>query len=450
MIFSTLLREDDTLTLDLFRYRQAIPIPKSPLHIYTKPLTSKSFDFMTSLSITTPFPLSDLVKLSDITNLGVLEIVGSTRPCGCESVTGHRFSGVGDRLIRDWHLAAVNDGAFPVLRILKLWNHEELTGNSLPFLNSFPSLAIYDVRGCNFDPGAKTQARALGWRPTFDTNIRGLLEAACVERAMLMQESLGIKAKPLRKVHAQQLSDSARVQRMSRADVPAFLARPQAVVPGESPHQSKMYHGLQRHFNSHEGTDLEYVKKRRWRVLDIELFAKSRGLETWDFTTYTTFNRVGELRNDSDLAKAGVHIGDQALVGDELVNSVPIASLRLGLTMDCLLPLTANTIHKPFYSSMYSEPNVSFKYDPEAAGTGQARSTYPSSRTLSFTRIKVPSSDTMASKSDDHTRLKDGLDIESGDGGSVKSGHSVPMKRQGPVVARNKKRRLGDILSSFL
>lgn len=50
-----------------------------------------------------------------------------------------------------------------MLRILKLWNWEEITNQSLQYVNNFPSLAVYDVRGCRFDLTIKTNARALGW-----------------------------------------------------------------------------------------------------------------------------------------------------------------------------------------------------------------------------------------------------------------------------------------------
>ena len=223
-----------------------------------------------------------------------------------------------------------------MLRILKLWNHEELTGGSLPFLNSFPSLAVYDVRGCNFDLKAKAQAHVLGWRPTFNTNIQGLLEAACVERAVLLQDSLGIEARPLRKAHAEQLSDGDRVRHIPRVDVAGFLTRPEVALPVTSTHLYRMYHMTQGELDWHERQDPENVKKVRWSALDTHLFRGSWEFETWEFTTYTSFNRIGELRNDGDLKRAGVDIGDQAIVGDELVNSVPLVSLRLGQTPSCM------------------------------------------------------------------------------------------------------------------
>ena len=63
------------LTLKHMRFRLTVESPVPSLGIYTSPLTSSSYDFITVLSITTSFSLPELVKLSEIPNLGVLEIV---------------------------------------------------------------------------------------------------------------------------------------------------------------------------------------------------------------------------------------------------------------------------------------------------------------------------------------------------------------------------------------
>jgi hypothetical protein len=177
--------------LNLFRYRQAIQDPVPSLEVYTKPVISETFDFLTNLSITTAFSIPDLVRLSSIKNLGALEIVNPQEQNTDSGATPFAV-GVGDRIIRAWHEAAVKDRAFPVLRILKLRNFKALTSKSLIYLNSFPSLAVFDVAGCGFALESKIDAQRLGWRVTIDGDILGLLEAACVERAVLMQEPLGL------------------------------------------------------------------------------------------------------------------------------------------------------------------------------------------------------------------------------------------------------------------
>lgn len=131
-IFSKLLSRDAS-TMNLLRYHQKIENPSCHLGVYTGPLTSKSFNFITSLSITTSCPVPDLVKLSTVTNLGILEIINTK---------GVEYIAVGDRLLRSWHIAAVENKAFTVLRILRLWRHEGLTEKSLSYLNGFPALAV--------------------------------------------------------------------------------------------------------------------------------------------------------------------------------------------------------------------------------------------------------------------------------------------------------------------
>jgi hypothetical protein len=113
-IFSKLIGKHDLSDPDLTHYKHTIAHPKSTLDIYITTLASPSFDFITSLTITYNFAIPDLLKLSSITNLGVLKIVH------CSPTPAQ---GVSDYVMRAWHLAALNDGAFRVLRILKLWGH---------------------------------------------------------------------------------------------------------------------------------------------------------------------------------------------------------------------------------------------------------------------------------------------------------------------------------------
>jgi hypothetical protein len=107
-IFSKALRGCDNPSLDLLTFDKDIGSPKSPLHVYTSALNSPSFDFITSLLITAIFPAQDLLRISEVKNLGVLAISGT---------------GVSDYLVREWSRCASENGAFRVLRILRLWDH---------------------------------------------------------------------------------------------------------------------------------------------------------------------------------------------------------------------------------------------------------------------------------------------------------------------------------------
>lgn len=431
-IFSKILNDSDTPTLDLMRYHQAIPTPNCPLQTYTNPVTSKSFDFITSLSITVSFPIPDLIKLSGVVNLGVLEII-NTR--GYEDIT------VGDRLIRAWHEAAVSDGAFSVLRIMKLWNHEGLTSKSLIYLDSFPSLAIYDVQGCGFDFGAKIEARRLGWQPTLDNNMLGLLEAACLKRAAAMQATLGTEDKSHHEFE-EKLCDGTNVRRMPRAHVPAFLVQ-KLDKPAVKSEASPMERNFDRLGNAHHQ---DQIKGGRWGVHDRQRISKT---QAWDLTAYKSFARIGELRNDTDLFRAGVVIGDQAVAGNELVNSVPMASLRLGPpSPSWLQPPPTNSIDSKYLSSSISRGASSVLF-PEHGWKQHPISATSSLRGLAFIRIRTPPLADIVSRSEGERECFLTAGSKNEPGLTPAPAQSAPLKRHASSILRNKKRRLDDVLNSF-
>lgn len=424
--------------MNLLRYREEIKTPKSTLDIYTIPLTSRTFDFITSLSITTTFSVPELVKLSSITNLGVLEII---------NIAGRPDHTVGDRLIKAWSLAATNEGAFPVLRILKLWNHEELTYKSLVYLNSFPALAVYDVRGCGFDLSSRIHARRLGWKPTLESNILGLLQAACVERAILMPIQLGLEPKVVRQSTSQQLWDGARVWKLPRSEVRVFLTRPETAIPGPQLLKSPSYVESEVFLDCvQDNDDLAEARLNtlRWKVLDAELFTKSRFRQTWEFETYTEFSRIGELRNDYDLVQAGVQVGDQAIVRAEFVTSVPFASIRLGPTPDELKYPTVPYAHKSFYGSTLPEkPDHLLNRLKNDWDT--PFNVHPPGH-LSFLRINVPlPPDT---SSENHIKEHDLNSLHSTT--SISSMRPASAKSRASGIMKNRKRKIGEVLSAFL
>lgn len=147
-------------------YQKHIARPLSPLETYTIPLTSNSLDFLTILSITNPLSTVDLVKLSSVKNLVALEIVSPVRL---------ENTAVDDRLVRAWSFAARDEGAFPVLRLLRLWNHEGITTQSLATLDSFPALAVYDIKGCNVNAKRSHCFQSSNWRACMTTSVISLL-----------------------------------------------------------------------------------------------------------------------------------------------------------------------------------------------------------------------------------------------------------------------------------
>lgn len=284
-------------TLDLLRYRAQIVAPKSHLSVYTTPLTSKTFEFLTVLSITKNIDLSDAVKLSSISNLIALEIVAPTPQPG---------TGVSDRVIRAWSHAVETEGAFSVLRLLKLWNHEDVTAQSLLYIDSFPVLAVYDVRSCmvkmNHEFRVKFRTQCPNWRSQLNTNVLADLEEKCAKRLWEMRGSPSYwnNLKFSKEAISRPFPDKAEVNWMVRSKAPTFQA--QLISVEDPPEQSPF-----------------------------------SPIEPWDFSIYASLCKIGELRDDRDLL-SNVYLKEQALVGCELIISHPVVSFRLGETLSCLSP----------------------------------------------------------------------------------------------------------------
>ncbi|KAE8450068.1 hypothetical protein EG329_007208 [Mollisiaceae sp. DMI_Dod_QoI] len=441
-VFSTVLRQEDD-TLRLRRYRQQINEPKSPLHIYVDPLTSKSFEFLTFLSITTVFAVPELVKLSKLKNLCALEIVNEEGPT-------HR--GVSDRIIRAWSIAAGSEGAFQVLRILKLWKHAEVTNVSLGYLNLFPALAFYDVTGCSFDLQASAHARNLGWKSTVDPNVLGQFEAACVERAALMRVTLGKEPRAVRKVFAQQLSEDAFVSLLPRVEIPGYLTRDEATVR----HQPLVKcEDLERHAT---GLDLlqnklgpsAHVTEQQFDILQKDFLLSSRPFETWDFPVYTGICKIGELRNDSDLARAGIQIGDQPIVENELICPLPIVSLRIGPTPPCLRFKLDDAVYKSFYESTNPSTESFERFTHQSKHNGRMQEAIKAKR-LAFTKIKATSTNILSTsqKVQEMSSMEGQLKRPSSSASRpTSSGGAAPAKRRSIGLER-KRKSLADMLGSF-
>jgi hypothetical protein len=436
--------EPRALTLKHMRFRLTVESPVPSLGIYTAPLISSSYDFITVLSITTSFSLPELVRLSEIPNLGVLEIVNKRR--GNKSV-------VQNRLVRAWNTAALG-GAFKVLRILRLWNHLEVTSESLSYLTNFPALGVYDIRGCGIDSSAPTYARSLGWKPTVDLNIHNILQAACVERAMVLRAQLGLDPQPVRRGLAEQIWDGARIWKLPRTDVAAFLTRDQTSRPG-TPRTGMSFNilsdiadSLLRDNPLHAG---EQLRRNRWQQLDDCLFEKSRMAMTWDFQLSSAYARLGELRDDRDLERVGIDISDQVMVGDELVNSVPMVSIRLGPTMAELRPESPNmSTYAPLYASVLPV-NVSYalpqmKQSPDVNQTAMA-----------FVRVEAPFRRENAVLDTTRTRqtepaqtTKSSVSTDENKENATRQEAPVQKRKSVVGIAKSKKMKLSEVLGAFL
>ncbi|KAH8590899.1 hypothetical protein B0O99DRAFT_284239 [Bisporella sp. PMI_857] len=393
-IFSKVLRDTGDPSLELLRFRQILPSPSSRLFVYTSPITSKSFEFLTSLSITSDFPVPDIYSLFSVTNLGTLELVNTAKPSEIK---------ICDRLVRSWQMLAQEGRAFQVLRILRLWNYKDITKASLNFLGSFPALAIFDVRGCSFDHSSVAQAQQVGWKTVKDKDLLDLLNAKCIEQVSTIRRRI-VKNYPAQllvssQAYSQPFWDSSKVKYIPAEEVPGFLAQRKPTEDRVGPclidpntgtvggKQTEVRHNLQSNLQPNQ----------------------LKAPITWDFRTSSSFARIGELRRDTDLLKAGMRIKKQAIVGNELINSIPIASLCLGPTQ----PLTL----------LYKERGYAFV----RMGTSSQTSTELKRKASADAEAAIP------------TALSDS-----------KFGTKSKSTQPRQTVSKRKKKNLGDVLSSLL
>ncbi|CZT42567.1 uncharacterized protein RSE6_02492 [Rhynchosporium secalis] len=403
-IFSNVLREEDDIPLNVLRFSEYVGAPRLGLQTYTAPLISPTFEFLTYLNITVNFSVPELVRLASVKNLGILEVVHNFR--------GKHQSSVTDRLIRAWHQATIDDGAFPVLRILKLWNHKEVTEVSLRYLNSFPALALFDVRGCTFNTGSRAIGRTLGWKSTLDVGVLSFFDAMCVERVVLMRATIDEKPKPIRRAASRQLTDHDKVIRIPRSEVAGFLTNSRLPTPrpGLELHPEWTVWEKDGNFIERPSTSSSSEKIRR-NIHDNRSHI-AQLYETWEFIPYTIFSRIGELRSDRDLRRAGVSVSDAGVVNEQLVSTVPMACLHLGRQNEPLNPLLPNNPIKSFYGNAYTESSSSAsRYRSENTKTldrpGEEMFQFPNymprgrpdPRNITFYRIKTPSSDSEANTS---------------------------------------------------
>ncbi|KAK0101547.1 hypothetical protein ONS95_006714 [Cadophora gregata] len=451
-IFSKVLRAENNTPLSLLRFRHVIPSPRMSLQTYTTTLTSSNFDFLASISLTTAFSVPQLVKLSSVKNLCILEIVHTSRD-GAQS-------GISDRLIRAWHQAARDEGPFSVLRILKLWDHKEVTETSLTYLNSFPVLALFDVRGCTFDARSRVLARTFGWRSSFDVGILSLFEAICVKRAVNKRAAGEADRQSIRRASSQQLDEDCFVNRIPRADVATFITSLAFSTSKENANAVQQWDSWQ---SMGDLSDIRYsdksFKETRCGIANQHIFNTCYSLETWDFVPYTIFSKIGELRSDRDLHRAGVNIGEQVVVNDELVNSVPVASLRLGPHLEVLKPPVYNSPNKPLYGSAFTE-----RSDPHFTKLTRdhPKNQYPALvdikpavtpdiGSIAFFRVEAPCriSDFSASQEvseDKMTKVEKKIQGSTTD--SKRGFFAEPLRRHSKLM-QNKKQKLVDVLGTF-
>ncbi|KAH0556023.1 hypothetical protein GP486_006037 [Trichoglossum hirsutum] len=206
-VFVTVYHEEEEMSL--MYHRQSIIKPSIPLDGYVKPIVSESFHWITHLSISNViFSRSELVNLSKLVNIGALDILASPRFPQISRDT------MEDGIVRAWSRAAAEEGAFPKLRVLMLRYHTEVTPRSLEYINSFPSLMLYNVTGCSITARSEAKARKLGW--TCEAG-RDLVEALHRDKEMARSWDLPIHA-CFRRAGVLQSLDTSKVESVKRID----------------------------------------------------------------------------------------------------------------------------------------------------------------------------------------------------------------------------------------
>lgn len=122
---------------------------------YITHLTSPSFRWVTFLTLSNiTCSRTDLVHLSQFTNLGILNIGKGFKA---------NNTGLDDSMIRTWMRAVVETNAFSMLHVLNCSSQREITAKSFNYLAHFPSLAIINFAHCSVSRRDTPEALNWGW-----------------------------------------------------------------------------------------------------------------------------------------------------------------------------------------------------------------------------------------------------------------------------------------------
>lgn len=297
-----LLPEGGDQMLGLYRFRQHICRPTEELQRYTQPMSSLATDFITHLVIAggCEFSTSELLRLAEVRNLGVLELIQpADEVCAV-------FSKVDDRLIRGW--TAVED-PFPLLRVLRIWGDHGVTQKSLRLVSEFPSLVLYDILGSR-DGWSRTleQAGEQGWELAQPASG---LEDSLLRYLMMFA--------PLEDMHNVNLRDLARGVDSDLVSLCSDSRCAVKFVPVEQAPPLLDYL-----------TDAAKVDAPVW---DPDAVSRAAGscheiaFESWAFWLYSF---IGQIGHDRDLERRGVRPDRQAVAGPFVLPSKPLACLFLG------------------------------------------------------------------------------------------------------------------------
>ncbi|KAI0157087.1 hypothetical protein GGR52DRAFT_189462 [Hypoxylon sp. FL1284] len=300
-----------SMPVSIYRSHYDINRPNGPLSLYMNPLTSSSFDFIVHLTLTgpdLPFDTHQLLSLTQLKNLGVLEILQPELP---GSAT---FPRVSDAVIRQW---SQEPDPFPVLRVMRIWGDDFTTTRSLQYLSRFPALAVYDVAGLGRDWGEVPKVP--GWASTNQSWSRK-------DNVRTMRRHFDLLGANANTRPDQQMDTSLLVThelrdydgRLDTTDLPRPLQHGNVGVADRA-----QLGVIDTHNRNIKPSGYQLVEDLRY------IFAVELGVSAWGHLLYC---HVGQLRSDRDLIAQGLRDASQAYLanGERLIPPRPYAIIRLG------------------------------------------------------------------------------------------------------------------------
>ena len=141
---------------------------------YIAPLISPSFSWLTFLTISNITCLrGDIVKLSQLVNLGVLTVDGGVR---CPEF------GLEDGIVKAWERTALESDAFSTLRVLIFREQNDISSRVFLYLQGFPALALFILEDCSIGVKDIDTAVGEGWKYKSGRILKDSLpEIGCVD-----------------------------------------------------------------------------------------------------------------------------------------------------------------------------------------------------------------------------------------------------------------------------
>ena len=138
------------------------------LEDYVRPITAPSFKWITFLTLNdVTCSRSELINISQLTNLGVLTIGSLVRtPDG----------GIDDSILRCWARESTERKTFSKLKVLACRRQGRLTTRTFEYLGDLVAMNTFILEECSIDGGARYHAESSGWKCRNTKALDALLE----------------------------------------------------------------------------------------------------------------------------------------------------------------------------------------------------------------------------------------------------------------------------------